>query len=354
MARNVSDSGNGRSRPDGAGSSESEQDLNRGTRPGLGRRALLSRGGVVAAGVVGAGAVGAIAAGSAGAASGDPVLQDTVNNAGSSSTPTELDAANNTAPAFIVTNSGVDPANSGAGPNVRLTPAPGGASGPIEPTASTAGGDLTATADGSLWFTHNFTQGAGLFPAPVHTEANSNVYAGLATPNRVLDTRTAAGRVNVINPSGNLGSGGLLTGKMIFINLGHLVAFADNVIANFTVTGTTAGGFLTVWSGSGTKPTTSNINWTRGQTIANLTSCVVGAVDFNGTTFENVIAIFADTTTHVLMDVLAFTMPGFEFAIGFQPAVTAGGERAARLRRARQKLAQQKLAQQKLRNARRA
>jgi hypothetical protein len=340
MARNVSDSGDGLSRPDGAGSSDSEQDVKNSMRRALGRRALLGRGGVVAAGVVGAGAIGAVAASSAGAAAGDPVLQDTVNNAGSSTTPTELDASNNTAPAFILTNTGVDSSNNGAGPQLRLTQATGGINGPFEPTASTTGGDLTATADGSLWFTHNFVSSSGstLFPAPVHTEATANVYAGLATPSRVLDTRTAAGRSNIINASGNVGSTGLLTGKTIFIDLGGLVTFADNVIANFTVTGTTAGGFLTVWDGAGTKPATSNINWTKGQTIANLTSCVVGAVDFNGTTFENVIAIFADTTTHVLMDVLAFTMPGFEFATGFQPAVATNGTRAARLKRAQAKL----------------
>lgn len=355
MARQVSQRGDEPSPPDGAGSTGNQS--TNGKRPALGRRALLSRGGVVAAGVVGASTVGAIAAGSASAAAGDPVLQDTVNSAGSSSTPTELDAANNTAPAFIIMNTGVDPANTGAGPNLRLTPAAGGVSGPFEPTSQTAGGDLTATADGSLWFTHDFVSASGsqVIAAPVHTEATANVYAGLATPIRVLDTRTTAGRANVINPTGNLGSGGLLGGKTIFINLDHLVAFADNVIANFTATQTTTSGFLTVWDGSGTRPTTSNINWiTKGMTIANLTSSVVGSFPpgSSSPTVNNVIAIYSPTTTHVLMDVLAFTMPGFEYATGFSPAATAGGDRTARLRRAQQKLAQQKL--QKLRNARRA
>jgi hypothetical protein len=367
MTRQVSRRGDEPSSPDGAASSDDKQSRN-STKSALGRRALLTRGGVVAAGVVGAGAAGAIAAGSASAASGDPILQDTVNNAGTSATVTELDADNATTPAFILTNTGTNQDTvqgetfTFSGPNLRLTPTP-----PLStvtnfgfaPDPNTSvGGDLTATYDGQLWFTHDFTQGgspAGIKPAPVHTEQTANVYAGLPTPVRVLDTRpsTVGGRNNVINPSGNLGSGGLLSRKTIYINLDNLVYFADNVIANFTVTGPTGGGYLAVWSGSGGTPATSNIIWSaRGVTLANLASSVVGSLTVTSgttsTTYENVVAIYTYTTTQVIMDVLAFTMPGFEYAKGFSPAISAGN-RAARLQRA-----QKKLLADKMRNAKRA
>jgi hypothetical protein len=294
----------------------------------MGRRALLSRGGIVAAGVAGAGVVAAAAAAPASAGAGDPVLQDTVNSAGSSATPTELDAANNTAPAFILTNTGVDPANSGAGPALRLTPS--AASGMV-PTASTVGGDLTTTSDGSLWFTHAFPT-VTPFPAPVHTEATANVYVPLSVPKRVLDTRKASLRTNIVNPSGNLDSTGRLRGgKTIFINLDSLTFFAEAVFANLTVTGSASGGFVTVWSGASGVPSTSSINFAAKETLANFVSC--GIAEFSSTIL-NVIAIHASVTTHVILDVAAFSMPGFEFAKF--TAAAASGSRASRLQRAQQ------------------
>jgi hypothetical protein len=297
----------------GAGpSDEGEQD--EGKRS-LGRRALLTRGGVVAAGVVGAGAVAAAVAGPASAAAGDPVLQDTVNSAGTSATPTELDADNDTTPAFILTNTGVDTSTtpSGAGPNLRLTP-----SAETEPTASTVGGDLTATLGGELWFTHNFaattTAAPEIVSAPVHTEATANVYAPLSAAVRILDTRSASGRANIVNASGNLNSAGQLeTGKTIYINLDSQVFFAEAVFANVTVTDTTGSGFLTIWSGAAgiARPVVSAINYAKGVTLCNFIACGVAE---HSSTVTNAIAIYADTTTHVIMDLAGFTMPGFEYA----------------------------------------
>jgi hypothetical protein len=292
----------------------------------MARRALLSRGGIVAAGVAGAGVVAAATAVPASAASGDPVLQDTVNSAGASATPTELDAANNTTPAFILTNTGVDGSNNGAGPALRLTPS--AASG-MEPTASTVGGDLTTTSDGSLWFTHGFSTGP--FAAPVLTEATGNVYVPLSAPDRLLDTRQSALRASIINRTGNLDSSGrLLAGKTIFINLDSLVFFAEAVFANLTVTGMTQNGFVTVWSGSPTTvPNASSINFAAKSTLSNFVSCGVAP---NGTAVVNSIAIHAAVTTHVILDVTAFSLPGFEYA-KFTPAAAAGS-RSARLQRA--------------------
>ena len=322
----------------GAGpSDEGEQDE---VKRSLGRRALLTRGGVVAAGVVGAGAVAAAVAGPASAAAGDPVLQDTVNSAGTSATPTELDADNDTTPAFILNNTGTDSVTVNsvttiyAGPNLQLTPNTASGS---APTPSAAGGALTTTGSGiytgALWFTHDFGgTPADIVSAPVHTEATANIYAQYAAAFRILDTRSVAGRANIVNASGNLNSAGQLeTGKTIYINLDSQVFFAEAVFANVTVTDTTSSGFLTIWSGAAglARPVVSAINYAKGVTLCNF---VASGVAEHSSTVANAIAIYADTTTHVIMDLAGFTMPGFEYA-NFTVG-SANEARNARLQRA--------------------
>lgn len=333
MTRQVSERGDEPFPPDGAGSTGDRQGTN-GSKPGLARRALLSRGGVVAAGVVGAGALGAAVAGPASAAGGDLVL-DQANDAGTGLTPTEVDAVNNTTPTFIITNTGTDTETINgqtgvfSGPNLRLTPSPSTATA-FTPTPSTVGGDLTATADGILWFTHDFTQGSGIFAAPVQTEATSNVYLPLAAASRVLDTRTASLRTNIVNPSGNLDSHGrLLAGHTIAINLDSLVFFAEAVFANVTVTGTAAAGFLTIWSGATSLPNASSINFGANATLSNF---VTSGISEFSSTIQNVIGIFANKTTHVILDVGGFAAPGFEYSK--VALASANSSRSARLQRA--------------------
>lgn len=336
MARKMPARGAGDSHPHGAGSSETGEQGN-GRLP-LGRRALLTRGSVVAAGVVGAGAVATAVAGPASAQATTAVDMNTANDAGTNpAQPTELDADNDTAPAFILANTGIDTSNTGAGPNLRLTQSPA-AGGALEPTASTAGGDLTATADGELWFTHDFALESPplLFPAPVHTEATANVYAQLGTPTRILDTRTSTGRKNIVNASGNLDSAGrLLAGKTIYINLDSLVFFAEVLLANVTIVGPTTGGYLTLWSGDGAVPGVSQINFAKSNpAIANFVSVNVAE---HSSTVASAIGIHAAGTTQVILDVFAFIMPGFEYAkYSLVPAGTTSARQAARLQRARQ------------------
>lgn len=335
MTRKMSPRGAGESLPDGAGSSDADEPG--GGRLPVGRRALLTRGGVVAAGVVGAGVVATAASGPASAQATTAVDMNTANDAGTDLTqPTELDADNDTAPAFILTNTGIDASNEGSGPNLRLTPSPAGATG-YEPTASTAGGDLTATADGALWFTHDFALAspAEIVPAPVHTEATANVFAPLGTPTRVLDTRSASGRANIVNPSGNLDSAGrLLAGKTIYINLDSLVFYGEAVLANITVVDPASGGYLILWSGVGAAPNVSQINFAKANPA--LDSFVSVEVAEHSATVANAIAIHAAGTTQVILDVFAFIMPGFEYAkYSLAPAGTTAAQRAARLQRAR-------------------
>jgi hypothetical protein len=332
----------------GAGSSEpnGHDELDNG-KPALGRRALLTRGGVVAAGVVGAGAVATAVAGPASAQATTAVDMNTANEAGTNvAQPTELDADNSTAPAFILTNTGIDTEPEEgtdyefSGPNLRLTPSTAtGTTSAYEPTPSTVGGDLTATANGALWFTHDFTLASPPFiePAPVHTEATANVYAQSEQPVRILDTRSATLRKSILNPSGNLNSAGQLeAGKTIAVSFSSLVYFADSVLANVTVTDPEAGGFLTIWSGAGTtRPITAAINYNKAETLSNFMVSGLSEYPVNSTTTDYVIAIYADSTTHVILDVSGFIMPGFEYA-KFEVVGSPNQARNARLQRAQQ------------------
>src|SRR5712692_9984796 len=165
----------------------------------VGRRALLTRGGVVGAGVAGA-----AVAGAANAATGNPVVQGNVNSVGTDVAATEVAATNNLAPTptVIVTNPGSRVVNTitEATPPLRLTQSP-----VVSPSTTGAGGDMVATSDGELWFTHGIPT-VGNFPAIVHTDLNSNSFAPLAAPHRILDTRTSAGRANVLDPTGKFDS----------------------------------------------------------------------------------------------------------------------------------------------------
>jgi hypothetical protein len=297
------------------------------------RRGLLTRGGVVVAGAIGAGMAGAAVAAPAGAATGDPVVQGQSNTVGTNQPATEVTVANSPTtptPTVVLTNTGGDTTTGQASPPLRLTPAAGSAL--VVPAAATVGGDMVATNDGQLWFTHGIP-GVGNVPAIVHTDANATSFVPLAAPRRMLDTRTSSGRANVLDPSGKFDSTGrLLAGGTIHINLTSLVIFGAGVTSNLTVTKPAAGGFLTLWSGAVARPTASSINFAAGQTIANLT--VSGLAEFS-TTATDTIAIFASATTHVILDVAAFAVSDFAQVLAPFTAATA----SARAQRARQALA---------------
>jgi hypothetical protein len=299
----------------------------------VGRRALLTRGGVVVAGVVGAGAAGAAVAGPANATTGQSVLQGSLNSVGTDQPATEVTATNNLAPTptMIVTNPGSRVVNTitEATPSLRLTKSP-----VANPSTTGVGGDMVATSDGELWFTHSIPVTGNppvIVPAIVHTDLNSNSFVPLAAPNRVLDTRTSAGRASVLDPTGKFDSTGrLLAGKTIHVNLTSLVIFGDAVTANLTVTKSAAAGFLTLWSGAVTRPNASSINFTAGQTIANLT--VTGIAPLTTTT--DTIAIFASATTHVILDVAGFTVREFfQVNPAFLAPAMSGSAQAQRLRK---------------------
>jgi hypothetical protein len=169
----------------------------------------------------------------------------------------------------------------------------------------------------------------------VHTDVTDNLFVPLNAPNRILDTRSSAGRASILDASGNLNSSGMLIGgKTIHVNLTSLVNFGNAVTANLTVAGSTGAGFITLWSGATARPGTSVLNYAAGQTLSNLT--VTGLAEFS-TAATDTIAIFANVTTHLVLDVAGFAVGNFGQV---NPKfVSSTMTPAARARRARQALA---------------
>ena len=102
-------------------------------------------------------------------------------------------------------------------------------------------------------------------------------------PRRVLDTRGPVG----VPAKGPLGMGGVAK-----VALG-LPADATAVVLNLTVTGAKSAGFLTVYPDGGAKPTSSNLNFSAGETRAILVTVAVtdGSVDIaNHSTSADVVA----------------------------------------------------------------
>jgi hypothetical protein len=98
-----------------------------------------------------------------------------------------------------------------------------------------------------------------------YAPGTGSLFTGM-TPTRVLDTRSSIG-----NHPAKLGPGATLT-----LTIPGLPAGVTAVALNVTATDPTAGGFLTVYPGGGTRPTASNLNFGAGQTIANMVLVPVG------------------------------------------------------------------------------
>lgn len=96
-------------------------------------------------------------------------------------------------------------------------------------------------------------------------------------PTRVLDSRSGTGGWNAKLAAGT-------TQTLPVRGVGGVANTADAVILNVTVTGGTADSYLTVFPAGDALPTASNVNFTAGQTTANLVVVKVGtngAVAFN-------------------------------------------------------------------------
>ncbi len=113
-------------------------------------------------------------------------------------------------------------------------------------------------------------------------------------PKRVVDTRTGIGGI------GTAGFGpGVTRSPDVTGGTTTIPEAASGVVLNTTVTSTSGSSYLTVWPYGATRPTASNLNWVRGQTVPNLVSTKVGS--------GGRVSIYNSAGgTHVLMDVLGW------------------------------------------------
>ena len=109
------------------------------------------------------------------------------------------------------------------------------------------------------------------------------------TPARVLDTRAGIGA-----PTGQLQAGRTL-GLTVAGNGGLPVTGATAVVLNVTVTEAPGPGFLTLWPAGQPLPVASNLNFTAGQTVANLVEVGVGS--------GGQVSFYASGTVSVIADV---------------------------------------------------
>jgi hypothetical protein len=87
------------------------------------------------------------------------------------------------------------------------------------------------------------------------------------TPKRVLDTRYGIGARKA-----QVGKAGTVT-----LTIPGLPPGTTAVAMNVTATGPTAGGFVTVYPSDRSRPTASNLNFSKGQTVPNMVTVSVGA-----------------------------------------------------------------------------
>lgn len=253
------------------------------------RRALLRRGGAAAvAGVAAYGAADVLAAGRAEAAAGDGAVLGRVNTSGAD--PTVLTS---TAPAPTLKL-----ANTGDGAPLRLEKSPATLDG------STFVGGEVANVDGELYYTAGSP--GDLAFGFLYSEYTATQVVPII-PQRVLDTRTAAGRALVVDTTGRLDDlGRLLAGRTIEVDLLGLASEAAAAFVNLTAVLPLGSGYLTVFPGGDT-PGVSTLNFSFNQIVAN--SAVTG-VSGNDT-----VSIYAGRgTTHVILDVTAFSVgnPAFQ------------------------------------------
>jgi hypothetical protein len=304
----------------------------------VGRRALLRRAATVAAaGIGGIAATEMLTAGPASANVGDPLaLGDITNDAqGNQTAMTSSTAA----------GASLEVANTGLTANVRLTPVDdadhyGGATIHGDPGGAMVGGELInltepstdslgnpIIADTLYWMAGGNVDGQLENLTVVLTTATGTVFAPV-TPNRILDTRNVLGRTLIANHSALDSSGRLLGGHALELQLDTFVIFAYAVHFNLTATAETANGFLTA-SPVGTTPTTSNLNFSLGKSIAN---SGLSPLSSNTSIF-----IYASHTTHVILDLQGWTLPDFSFLLNNNPltaqvagasAKVAGAKRA--------------------------
>ncbi|MFN8040050.1 MAG: fibronectin type III domain-containing protein [Acidimicrobiales bacterium] len=149
-------------------------------------------------------------------------------------------------------------------------------------------------------FTVTATNALGTSPASAAsdpaTPSNGDLFHPLGAPTRILDSRPPPEQVG---PYSTPWAPGTVRDVTVAAGTTGVPAGATAVTLNVTVTGTTAASFLTVWPNGTAQPTSSNLNWSAGQTIPNAVTVKVGA--------GGAVQVFNPSgSTHVIIDVVGY------------------------------------------------
>ena len=283
----------------------------------LARRNLL-RGGAV---LSGAAVVGAALAPPAEAADGDGLVLGQSNDAESQTGLTIGAAEGSASAALALTNAD--------GPSLSLNPLDDAWDGSLQP------GQIANTGRGPLI---GISQDGNQLTTPLLTEQDVWLPFVLATPMRLIDTRTVEGRFRVTRPS-PLGADGRLSARtaMTFW-IAPAGGQGDNganfsipaIHLNITVVRPAEAGHVTVYPGPD-RPNTSTVNFTKGTTLAN--SALIGTsvgtysivVDPSQPSQElqaHVVKVYTTATAWIVVDATA------AYATGWIPPTEAAAARA--------------------------
>jgi hypothetical protein len=141
------------------------------------------------------------------------------------------------------------------------------------------------------------------YVAPQSSAGSGSLYEALSSPARICDTRAG-------NPSGLSGQAAQCQGNTLSPNtplavqisgLAGVPAGATAAVVNLTAIGPGEAGYLSAYPAGSTAPTASNLNFTRGQVVANravVTLSATGAID-----------LVSDASTNVAVDVSGYFVP---------------------------------------------
>ena len=254
----------------------------------IGRRRLIRRMGTVAAGVAGASAAAAAFPSAAQAAPDGNMIIGQSNQA--ATTTTGLTTSTLANPALGLSNTATTNVGGfiAAGAPLRMQPTGDYTTGDV--------GSLGVSTDGTLWSV--VPGGGGPVSDFVRTGGNSPITRTFS-PIRMLDTRNAPGRVNVVNPGVIDADGFVGANQELVLNLDALLVFGWSVFANITVVAGDTGGYVTVFPTGEPRPVASNVNYAPSQVVANFAVVSVG----DTATVANAITLYTLFKAKLIVDV---------------------------------------------------
>jgi hypothetical protein len=120
--------------------------------------------------------------------------------------------------------------------------------------------------------------------------------ASTLVPARLLDTRPGQSTVDGQSAGAGVAGAGVTTIVPV-LNRGGVSALASTVVVNLTVTEPVGAGYATVFPCGIAPPLASNVNYVKGQTVANTAIVKVGS--------GGAICVISSQATHLVLDVSA-------------------------------------------------